>query len=194
MQIKPEGQYHHGKLARSLIDAGKKAVAQSGSSSLSLRKLAHSIGVSATAAYKHFDSKAALSDAIRLDIKRDFDTFIAQAYSDHQDPGLRMYEMGKAYLTFARNNPLWFDFLFSGPVDQATSDENPSESLFFKATQEMSSSAMSEQDLMIAAMQGWALIHGLATLERQQFIGSVCPNLDDDLLRAIFQRTLQGWR
>ncbi|WP_119393591.1 TetR/AcrR family transcriptional regulator [Salinibius halmophilus] len=193
MQIKPRGQYHHGQLAQSLISAGMQTIADSGADALSLRKLAMSIGVSATAAYKHFDSKAALANAIRLGIKAEFDATIEAAYQAHEDAGTRMFAMGKAYLTFARENPLWFDFLFSAPVEQDGLVPDSSESLFFRATQEMSSRKMTEEDLMTAAMQGWALVHGLATLERQQFIGSVCPQLDDQLLRAIFERTLRGW-
>lgn len=193
MQIKPQGQYHHGQLAQSLIAAGMQTIAESGAQALSLRKLALSIGVSATAAYKHFDSKAALADAIRLGIKAEFDAAIEHAYQHHNEPGLRMFAMGKAYLTFARDNPLWFDFLFSAPVANEALAQDASESLFFRATQEMSNKTMSQEDLLIATMQGWALVHGLATLERQSFIGSVCPELDDQLLKAIFDRTLRGW-
>lgn len=194
VQVKPQGQYHHGKLAQSLIDAGMNTVAEHGSQALSLRKLALSIGVSATAAYKHFDSKLALSDAIRHAIKAKFDEQIEAAYMSQQDPHQRMFNMGKAYLNFARQHPKWFDFLFSGPLEPQAEAPSAPESLFFKATSDMSPQPMDDEALMIAAMQGWALVHGLATLERQNFIGSVCPQLDDQLLSAIFARTLAGWR
>jgi AcrR family transcriptional regulator len=60
IRTKPRGQYHHGELRRALVDAAIAIVAKEGASALSLRAVARRVGVTATAAYRHFDDRAGL--------------------------------------------------------------------------------------------------------------------------------------
>src|SRR6476469_1040818 len=59
-----EKTYHHGDLRRALIDAGLELLESRDAEALSLREVARSVGVSATAVYRHFPDKNALLDAL----------------------------------------------------------------------------------------------------------------------------------
>ena len=56
--------YHHGNLRHALTVAAAHLVEQHGSDGLSLREAARAVGVTANAAYRHFDDKAALLTAV----------------------------------------------------------------------------------------------------------------------------------
>ena len=53
-------RYHHGDLARALIDAAAAMLAEDGARAVSLRAVARRAGVSQTAPYRHFSDKGAL--------------------------------------------------------------------------------------------------------------------------------------
>ena len=53
----PDKPYHHGSLEQAMLDAAIEVVCSTGITSLSLRELARSIGVSPSATYRHFPSR-----------------------------------------------------------------------------------------------------------------------------------------
>src|SRR5919205_2844981 len=57
-------RYHHGALEQALVDEAVRQVRERGADQVSLRGLAHTIGVSPSAAYQHFPDKAALLMAV----------------------------------------------------------------------------------------------------------------------------------
>lgn len=57
--------YHHGNLAAALIDAGVELAAEGGPDAVVLREVARRVGVSPTAAYRHFDGQAGLTNAVK---------------------------------------------------------------------------------------------------------------------------------
>lgn len=56
--------YHHGDLRNALVASAVRLIETSGTSSFSLREAAREVGVSANAAYRHFDDKSALMTAV----------------------------------------------------------------------------------------------------------------------------------
>ena len=56
-------RYHHGDLRKALIKKGLERLRKGAAETLSLREIARSVGVSATAVYRHFPDKAALLSA-----------------------------------------------------------------------------------------------------------------------------------
>ncbi len=52
--------YRHGDLRNSLISSAVRLIEQGGEAAFSLREAARDVGVSANAAYRHFDDKSAL--------------------------------------------------------------------------------------------------------------------------------------
>jgi AcrR family transcriptional regulator len=57
--------YHHGNLAAALVDAGLEMAAEGGPEAVVLREVARRVGVSATAAYRHFAGQADLIEAVK---------------------------------------------------------------------------------------------------------------------------------
>jgi NAD(P)-dependent dehydrogenase (short-subunit alcohol dehydrogenase family) len=63
MALQRDG-YHHGDLRNALVASAVRLIETSGTSSFSLREAAREVGVSANAAYRHFDDKSALMTAV----------------------------------------------------------------------------------------------------------------------------------
>ena len=57
-------RYHHGDLKTALLEAGMRLLAERTVEDMSLREVARSVGVSATAVYRHFPDKASLMRAL----------------------------------------------------------------------------------------------------------------------------------
>jgi AcrR family transcriptional regulator len=59
--------YHHGDLRNALVASAVRLIEASGPGAFSLREAAREVGVSANAAYRHFDDKSALITAVAAD-------------------------------------------------------------------------------------------------------------------------------
>ena len=66
MRRKQPGQYHHGSLARALIEAAIELTAEQGIQRWSLVEASRRLGVSSAAPYRHFKSKSELLDAVAV--------------------------------------------------------------------------------------------------------------------------------
>jgi AcrR family transcriptional regulator len=56
--------YHHGDLRNALISSAVRLIERRGEASFSLREAARDVGVSANAAYRHFEDKSAVLAAV----------------------------------------------------------------------------------------------------------------------------------
>lgn len=75
--------YHHGNLAQALVDAGLEMAADGGPDAVVLREVARRVGVSPTAAYRHFAGQAALMDAITEAAMGRLAEFMREALADY---------------------------------------------------------------------------------------------------------------
>src|SRR5262245_13853672 len=57
-------RYHHGDLRRAVLEQAIRTIQRHGVDRLTLRGVAHDLGVSRTALYRHFADKAALVEAV----------------------------------------------------------------------------------------------------------------------------------
>ena len=98
--------YHHGYLPRALAQAATALIEQRGADKLSLREVAASVGVTHSAAYRHFEDKTALLAAIAevgyLELGAALRAAIQGADAD---PLSRLRAFGDAYVTFAFDHP-----------------------------------------------------------------------------------------
>src|SRR5690606_39152368 len=103
--------YHHGTLRQTILEVALKILARDGASGLSLRDLARVIGVSPAAPYRHFDSRAALLEALAV---TGFQRFAAPMNEVTQSsPPNPLAAMGKTYVFFALENANLFRLMFS---------------------------------------------------------------------------------
>lgn len=104
-------RYHHGDLRNALVAAAARMVAEHGAEHFSLREAAREVGVSANAAYRHFEDKAALLHAVA---EEGFAS-LAEAMTDALDaaaPDGQLGAVARAYLGFVGDDPHRFRLMF----------------------------------------------------------------------------------
>jgi AcrR family transcriptional regulator len=108
-------QYHHGDLAQTLLDQALVSLRTVSAEELSLRALSQEIGVSHSAAYRHFPSKRALLDGV---CERGFASFrdaLLAARQPLDSPLPAQFErMAGTYIRFALAQPNLYSLMF-GP-------------------------------------------------------------------------------
>jgi AcrR family transcriptional regulator len=97
--------YHHGNLRNDLITAGLKMLTRDGVASFSLRRLSSELGVSHTAAYRHFKKKEDLLRAIVIKASSLFKDALANAVPPGTDGEEALIILGKVYVHFFIENP-----------------------------------------------------------------------------------------
>lgn len=106
--------YHHGDLVNQLIDLATQSVQEKGVEGLSLRKVAGAAGVSHTAVYGHFPTKAALLAAVLVQGYERLRALLEKKTRRADDPPTQLQMVALAYLQFCRDEPNVF-FAMCGP-------------------------------------------------------------------------------
>ena len=155
--------YHHGNLKEEFIVKGLEYIDKNGLESLSMRKLAESIGVSSAAPYAHFKNKDAFLDAIQEHITDNLTAALQEADADCTDRKKILINLGRAYVIFFYNNPLYFQFLFS----RKSIDINSFPPfLFYSRTakdtlERMHTESLSKETIRLKTIAMWAEVHGI---------------------------------
>ncbi|MDZ7784662.1 MAG: TetR/AcrR family transcriptional regulator [Halioglobus sp.] len=107
-------KYHHGDLKQALLDETARILREEGEAALSLRRLATNVGVSRTAPYNHFENKDALLSAVAEEGFRRFEKAMKDVRRKHRNSTGNeiMRALVQAYLTFALNNPEYYDLMY----------------------------------------------------------------------------------
>jgi AcrR family transcriptional regulator len=119
---KPRAAYHHGDLARALIQASLEIMAEVGAEGLSLREAARKAGVNHRAVYRHYEDKRALLAAIAEGGYRQLTAAALGAITEQVPGGLRgpkraraaLLVVAEVFLRFARAEPARYQVMF-GP-------------------------------------------------------------------------------
>jgi AcrR family transcriptional regulator len=155
-------RYHHGDLRKALIEKGMERLAEAPADELSLREIARSIGVSATAVYRHFPDKAALLTALCIE----GDHMLAEAFRKAMakvKPGMEAFdEMGRAYVRFALAHPAVFRLMMS-PAG-ARRDEGEASTMLVDALKGLSGPGVTQAQRDVQRLKAWSQVHGLAML------------------------------
>ena len=173
--------YHHGDLRNALLTAALKLVARKGVEGFSLREAARAVGVSAAAAYRHFDDKSDLIAALALDgmgrLSVKMEEAIARAPGAPGTPARAAAELaaiGWAYVEFAVANPSHFRVMFGPWCDNPMAEElppgafpqgrDPFQLLVDTLDGMVRAGAISPAAREGAEIAAWAGVHGLASL------------------------------
>jgi AcrR family transcriptional regulator len=112
--------YRHGDLRRALVEAGTEMAREGGPGAVVLREATRRAGVAPSAAYRHFEDRRALLDAVCSAAQASLAVTIEAelaGLSLHGEPvGLaraRLRAVGTGYLRFAREEPGLFRTAFS---------------------------------------------------------------------------------
>jgi len=170
MNPKNKQKYHHGDLRAALIDATIEMINQQGVEKITMRSLSEWVGVSRTAAYRHFKDKADLLTATAIEGFEQFSRVLSTArVNDSIDEISRFREMGQAYIKFAMENSAYYRLMFGDVVLQknealANAADMAFNELFTMIQQCQQVGAISNDDPKLQAIYIWSLMHGLSSL------------------------------
>lgn len=171
--VRPEPHhYHHGDLKNALIAAGLQLLIEKGVNGLNLREVARRAGVTHAAPYRHFADKEALIAAIAEDGFQRLGERIRTAHTATTgDAATKLTTLGRAYITFALEEPDSFRLMFSHTI--AHREQYPALYTAAKAGFLLLQSIIEEgiaagifmcADSMALTKSVWSMVHGLATL------------------------------
>lgn len=165
--------YHHGDLRNALVNAAAELAAKGGPGSVTVRAAAREVGVTPTAAYRHFAKheellaaakEAAmerLTDAMRREVaaREPADDPVVRALGD-------LAALGRAYLKFARAEPGLFRTAFSpeGPTLPDQDQYGPFRMLLGTLDELVEVGYLPPEARPMAELAVWSLVHGLAVL------------------------------
>ena len=112
--------YRHGDLRRALVEAGTEMAREGGPDAVVLREATRRAGVAPSAAYRHFEDRRALLDAVCSAAQASLAVTIEAELAGLSLPGepaglarARLRAVGTGYLRFAREEPGLFRTAFS---------------------------------------------------------------------------------
>jgi AcrR family transcriptional regulator len=170
--------YHHGDLRNALISSAVRLIEQGGEAAFSLREAARDVGVSANAAYRHFDDKSALLTAAAADgleqlARRMLKAMDRAAESGNKErPAIARFKaVGRAYVEFAMAHPELFRLIFGGSgVACLTADAaggatpTPWELLGRSLDALVADGLLTADRREGAELKAWSVVHGFASL------------------------------
>jgi AcrR family transcriptional regulator len=197
----PRGTYHHGDLANALTVAATQLARDGGPEAVVLREAARTVGVSATAAYRHFAGHGDLIHAVK---ERAQEALAASMRTElagggpSSQPGAealrRLRAIGVGYLRFALSEPGLFRTAFCradrGFDDQAAGmAASPAFQLLSEALDALVDVGLLAQERRAyAEIFAWSCTHGLAML----LIDGPLSGLPDVERDHAIQRCLDG--
>jgi len=210
MKSTTRSSYHHGDLANALLDAATDMARRGGPEAVVLRAAARAVGVSATAAYRHF---AAHSDLMHEVKQRSQAALAARMRAEVEDsPALpeadrealrRLRALGRGYLRFALEQPGLFRSAFCR-VDRPEElfdlglMDSPAFRMLSRILDELvECGLMAPANRPVSEIATWSSVHGLATLildgplsrldaqEREVVIGSMLDLLTAGLTASV---------
>jgi AcrR family transcriptional regulator len=209
--------YHHGNLRSALVQAGTQLAREGGPSAIVLREAARRIGVSANAAYRHFNSLPELVEAVALDalaaLARSMEAELATCRPTGDagvDAVRRLNAVGRGYVHFALAEPGLFATAFAYrtvPVadapfrpgshaggeahDVGDSGLTPYELLEQALDAMLDAGVLDPADREIAAINAWASVHGLSALLLGPLAGEA-PATRESLIDACLDQVGRG--
>ncbi|NNF56993.1 MAG: TetR/AcrR family transcriptional regulator [Rhodothermaceae bacterium] len=185
--------YHHGALKSALLNEAATLIRAQGTEAVTMRELATRLGVSRTAAYRHFENKEALLVAVAAEGFERL-AMALHAAGEGQTGRDRVEAMGQAYVRFALANPAHYRLMYGRealrrreiPALQAAADQAYDE-LVALIEAEQHSGLLRAGDARQLVYVAWALVHGLALLLVD---GQMEEPDDTDALAALAIRTL----
>jgi len=161
--------YHHGDLRAALIAEGLAMLGESAAAdSLSLRELARRVGVSAPSVYRHFPDKEALLTALAQEGLSQLGASQHAAAEAAGGGEEGFAATGRAYVRFALANPALYRLIFTSPLIAAyrVRREERAEAMNFLLANIAAQTGgdPESRETRTAAVEAWALVHGLAML------------------------------
>lgn len=193
--------YHHGDLARTLVQAAQQLIELGGGARLTLREAARVAGVSVAAPYRHFADREALLAAVLADGFRELAAQTGAARQTAAGPLEGLMAVGLAYVRFAAAHPRTYRLMFGPECDKAAHPElmAAGQSAFGVLVDAVTACRAAglvgpQAEIPELALGGWALSHGLASLHADGMLEGRLPAGLESTARALFAILLRGAR
>jgi AcrR family transcriptional regulator len=192
------GSYHHGNLPVALADAAARLAREGGPQAVVLREAARQVGVSPTAAYRHFANHDDLLHAVKeralTDLAERMDAEISAGppLADPVADALRQFRaIGLGYVRYAVTESGLFRTAFCRTEKPAGVAADPSVTRAFQLLSGVLDTLaehgrIGPRHRPFAEMAAWAGVHGLAVL----LIDGPLVHQPEDVREAVTQRTL----
>lgn len=162
--------YHHGDLRRALVAAATELARSGGSEGVGLREAARRVGVSPSAAYRHFPSRDGLLALVGSEAREALAHRMQAATADI--PGAsaraaraRFRATGRAYIEFALDEPGLFEVAFRPcPPDLYVPDDPSPYHVLSDALDVLDRSGVLAVPRPGAEAPAWVAVHGAAVL------------------------------
>lgn len=160
------------ELRGEVLRAAMDLLAETGEEdAVSLRAVAHRVGVSVPSIYLHFADKQALLDAVCEEVFAALDAQLLAAAAQGADAFDRLRLQGIAYVTFAVANPEHYRIVLMRKHDARSPDDQADLVMassafehFVASVQECVDAEVFEGDATTLALRLWAAAHGVAAL------------------------------
>ena len=165
----------------------------------SMRKLARSLGVTAPALYRHYESKERVLLAVVGEAYRQLIQYLHQALQE-RTPEDRFRLAGDGYLEFALRHPRYYEVLFMGvelmrmePVPEEISAQGCAVGQFWndRVRECIQAGLLREGDPEAIGLSLWSHAHGLISLYLKGML-AVSEEEVRAMYRASFARVLAG--
>ncbi len=108
----PDPRSNGTDLRRTILDHTRYLLVEEGYNNLSMRKIARSVGCSATSIYLHFENKDALFHALIDEGFERLNDAFHEAAAAHADPLERLDALSRRYVHFGLDNPEYYEVMF----------------------------------------------------------------------------------
>ncbi len=193
------GSYHHGNLTQALTEAATSLAQAGGPEAVVLREAARKVGVSATAAYRHFNGHSELKEAVKNEAQARLSEHMRAATATSEplaDPAAealrKLRAIGEGYIAFARAEPGLYRTAFCR-IEKDDHDSNlemldsPAYDLLASVLDEvLATGAMRPERRPFAEAVAWSSAHGLAML----IIDGPLAYFDEEVIQATHRAAL----
>jgi AcrR family transcriptional regulator len=162
--------YHHGDLRRALVSAAAELAATGGAEGVVVREAARRVGVSPSAAYRHFPNREGLlaqvgSEARETLARRMVDAIGALPAVTAAPAVARFRATGRAYIAFALDEPGLFEVAFRAcPPDLYVPDDPSPYAVLSEALDALETAGLLAVPRDGAEALAWVAVHGAAVL------------------------------
>lgn len=181
------------QVRQAILEGALEIIVKEGFDSLTMRKLAKRIGMTAPNIYNYFSGKDALYISIVIKGFKMLHAVLAAAYSSSGDSIARARAMIEAYIRFGMEKPRYYDIMFTRPTPKyndyiGTPHEQLSEveyrismeiaDLALRATEAVLGRGDNSELARMRVVQFWSLLHGMVTLHNSQVVSYVAEDTE----------------
>ncbi|MFQ5570418.1 MAG: TetR/AcrR family transcriptional regulator [Rhodothermales bacterium] len=186
-------------LRRLILDSTRHLLVRDGYKSLSMRKIARSIGYSATSIYLHFENKDALFHAlIEEGMERMLKAFKTVEAAYLLDPVARMRALCRSYVDFGLQNPEYYEIMFMlhpehmerYPAEKYRQARRNLDVFATTLADGIDQGVLKADDARVAASTIWAALHGAVSLLLARRVDVRIDQVA--FIETAIQHTLQG--